>query len=203
MKGILTDRECGALRLADEMELDSALFDEPTNEGFSNCVLGYSKKNGIDYLITIFSRLLVGDLLSEYEGRIFNLHPSILPALPGLHSFDRAVKIGCRFIGETIHVVDDSVDGGPILQQCAIPHCYEDSRKTRHRLFVAECKMLLQLVAWLSEDRIEYCRGRAFVKGAGFEDPTFSPALEDETAMSFDIPFEKDLGAGRLKKTRR
>lgn len=68
-----------------------------------------------------FMRILTPDFVAHYEGRILNIHPSLLPAFPGLHTHQRAIEAGCRVAGTTVHLVTAELDHGPILAQAAVP----------------------------------------------------------------------------------
>jgi len=75
-------------------------------------------------------RLLSPTLLGRYKGRILNIHPSLLPAFPGLDTHARALKAGVRLHGATVHVVTEKMDGGPILAQAAVPVLAGDDEAT-------------------------------------------------------------------------
>lgn len=68
-----------------------------------------------------FMRILTPDFVAHYEGRIVNIHPSLLPAFPGLHTYQRAIEAGCRVAGTTVHLVTAELDHGPILAQAVVP----------------------------------------------------------------------------------
>jgi phosphoribosylglycinamide formyltransferase-1 len=68
-----------------------------------------------------FMRILTPGFVSQYEGRLINIHPSLLPAFPGLHTHQRAIDAGCKFAGATVHQVTHELDFGPILEQAAVP----------------------------------------------------------------------------------
>jgi phosphoribosylglycinamide formyltransferase-1 len=68
-----------------------------------------------------FMRILTPGFVSRYEGRLINIHPSLLPAFPGLHTHERAIEAGCRFTGATVHQVTHELDFGPILDQVVVP----------------------------------------------------------------------------------
>lgn len=68
-----------------------------------------------------FMRILTPGFVSHYEGRMVNIHPSLLPAFTGLHTHQRAIDAGCRFAGCTVHRVTAELDVGPILDQAAVP----------------------------------------------------------------------------------
>lgn len=68
-----------------------------------------------------FMRILTPGFVQRHEGRIVNIHPSLLPAFPGLHTHRRAIEAGCRFAGATVHRVTAELDHGPILEQAVVP----------------------------------------------------------------------------------
>lgn len=68
-----------------------------------------------------FMRILTPGFVSHYEGRMVNIHPSLLPAFTGLHTHQRAIDAGCKFAGCTVHRVTAELDVGPILDQAAVP----------------------------------------------------------------------------------
>jgi phosphoribosylglycinamide formyltransferase-1 len=68
-----------------------------------------------------FMRILTPAFVERYAGRLVNIHPSLLPAFPGLHTHARALEAGCRFAGATVHRVTPDLDHGPILEQAVVP----------------------------------------------------------------------------------
>lgn len=68
-----------------------------------------------------FMRILTPAFVARYQGRLLNIHPSLLPAFPGLHTHQRALDAGCRFAGATVHQVTAELDFGPILAQAVVP----------------------------------------------------------------------------------
>ena len=77
-----------------------------------------------------FMRILTPGFVVHYEGRLLNIHPSLLPAFPGLHTHQRALDAGCRFAGATVHQVTTELDHGPILAQAVVPVLPNDSADT-------------------------------------------------------------------------
>jgi phosphoribosylglycinamide formyltransferase-1 len=68
-----------------------------------------------------FMRILTPGFVARYQGRLLNIHPSLLPAFPGLHTHQRALEAGCKFHGATVHQVTSELDYGPILEQAVVP----------------------------------------------------------------------------------
>jgi phosphoribosylglycinamide formyltransferase 1 len=68
-----------------------------------------------------FMRILTPGFVNHFSGRLINIHPSLLPAFPGLHTHERAIAAGCKFAGATVHEVTAELDHGPILAQAVVP----------------------------------------------------------------------------------
>jgi phosphoribosylglycinamide formyltransferase-1 len=77
-----------------------------------------------------FMRILTPAFVNHYEGRLLNIHPSLLPAFPGLHTHQRAIDAGCKFAGATVHQVTAELDHGPILAQAVVPVLPGDDEHT-------------------------------------------------------------------------
>ena len=77
-----------------------------------------------------FMRLLGKPFIRAYEGRILNIHPSLLPAFPGLHAPRQALEYGVKISGCTVHFVDEGLDSGPIVMQAAVPVLPDDTEET-------------------------------------------------------------------------
>lgn len=77
-----------------------------------------------------FMRILTPGFVAHYAGRLLNIHPSLLPAFPGLHTHRRAIEAGCKFAGATVHQVTAELDHGPILAQAVVPVLPQDDEHT-------------------------------------------------------------------------
>lgn len=77
-----------------------------------------------------FMRILSPGFVAHYEGRLTNIHPSLLPAFAGLHTHQRAIDAGCKFAGATVHLVTAELDVGPILDQAVVPVLPQDTADT-------------------------------------------------------------------------
>lgn len=127
-----------------------------------------------------FMRILGGAFVQRYAGRLVNIHPSLLPAFPGLHTHRRALEAGVRVHGCTVHFVTAEVDHGPIIAQAAVPVLPNDDEDTlAARVLVQEHRVYPQALAWLArgevalggDGRVSYPHGRA-------SPALFAPALE-------------------------
>lgn len=107
-----------------------------------------------------FMRILKGELLRAFEGRVINIHPSLLPSFPGLTAWKQALDYGVKVTGCTVHFVDQGVDTGPIIGQKAVPVLEGDTPETLHaRIQAAERELYPAVVAVLARGEIKV-RGR-------------------------------------------
>jgi phosphoribosylglycinamide formyltransferase-1 len=112
-----------------------------------------------------FMRVLKGDFLRAFEGRIVNIHPSLLPCFPGLQSWKQALDHGVKVAGCTVHFVDAGVDAGPIIGQQAVPVLDDDTPETlHHRIHAAEHELYPRCVAALARKEISVSGRRAIWK---------------------------------------
>ena len=102
-----------------------------------------------------FMRILPGDLVAEYEGRMLNVHPSLLPKYPGLHTYRRAIEAGDREHGSTVHFVIPELDAGPGILQYRLPIRTGDTEETlRNRVRPGEHLIYPRAIAWLAAGRV-------------------------------------------------
>lgn len=102
-----------------------------------------------------FMRILGEDFVRRYPGRLMNIHPSLLPAFPGLHTHRRALAAGCRVHGCTVHFVTPALDNGPVIVQAAVPVYPDDSEETlAARVLAQEHVAYPQAVRWFVEGRL-------------------------------------------------
>jgi phosphoribosylglycinamide formyltransferase-1 len=97
-----------------------------------------------------FMRILTPGFVAHYEGRLINIHPSLLPAFTGLNTHARAIDAGCKFAGATVHRVTDQLDHGDILAQAVVPVLPDDTADTlAARVLTQEHWMYPKVVAEL------------------------------------------------------
>jgi phosphoribosylglycinamide formyltransferase 1 len=102
-----------------------------------------------------FMRVLKGDFLRAFEGRIVNIHPSLLPSFPGLESWKQALDYGVKVTGCTVHFVDAGVDAGPIIGQQTVPVLDNDMPESLHqRIHAAEHELYPRCVAAIARGEI-------------------------------------------------
>ena len=102
-----------------------------------------------------FMRVLKGEFLREFEGRIVNVHPSLLPSFPGLEAWKQALDYGVKVTGCTVHFVDAGVDSGPIIAQQSVPVLDDDTSETLHqRIQAAEHELYPKCVAAIARGEV-------------------------------------------------
>ena len=107
-----------------------------------------------------FMRILGPECVRCYEGRMLNIHPSLLPAFPGLHTHRRAIEAGCKIAGATVHFVTAEIDHGPIVLQAAVPVLAgDDEHKLSERVLAKEHAIYPRAVRWFVEGRLRTERG--------------------------------------------
>lgn len=103
----------------------------PSREAFDAALMeGIDAHSPALVLLAGFMRILTPGFVNRYPGRLVNIHPSLLPAFPGLHTHQRAIEAGCKFAGATVHLVTAELDHGPILAQAMVPVLESDNPDT-------------------------------------------------------------------------
>jgi phosphoribosylglycinamide formyltransferase 1 len=129
---------------------------------------------GAEWLVLAgFMRIVTPTLLEAFAGRVINVHPSLLPAFPGVDAQAQALGHGVRITGCTVHLVDEGVDAGPILAQAAVPVLPDDDRdRLAERILAREHQLLVATLQWIAEGRLSITPrtgGRAKVALDGVE----------------------------------
>lgn len=111
-------------------------------------------------LLAGFMRVLTPTFLEAFGGRVLNIHPSLLPAFPGLHAQRQALEAGVSEAGCTVHVVDKGTDTGPILAQAAVPVLPNDTEESLSaRILAAEHQLFPTALRWVAEGRVNVGEG--------------------------------------------
>ncbi len=103
-----------------------------------------------------YMRILSPDFVKKYKNKIINIHPSLLPAFPGLHVQKKALDYGVKFSGCTVHFVDEGCDTGPIILQAVVPVMDNDTEETLSaRILEQEHKIYPQAIKLIAENKIK------------------------------------------------
>ena len=129
--GVISNRaDAGGLALAQQAGLATAVVDHtgfPSREAFDTAlarqIAQFDGGADVPALVVLagFMRILGPGFVAAHAGRLLNIHPSLLPAFPGLHTHQRAIDAGCRFAGATVHEVTADLDQGSIVDQAVVP----------------------------------------------------------------------------------
>lgn len=114
------------------------------------------KNAQVDYVVLAgFMRVLKNVFISAFPQRIINIHPSLLPAFPGLAAWKQALDYGVKYTGCTVHFVDEGVDSGPILGQEVVPVMPDDTHETLHgRIQAAEHRLYPAVITALARKKV-------------------------------------------------
>jgi len=115
-----------------------------------------------------FMRILTAGFVTRFAGRLVNIHPSLLPAFPGLHAHRRAIEAGCKVAGATVHFVTAELDHGPIIAQAIVPVLPGDTEATLSaRVLAFEHSMYPQAVRWIVEGQLTVDAGGVVTRAGG------------------------------------
>ena len=120
-----------------------------------------------------FMRILTAGFVQHYKGRMLNIHPSLLPDFPGLHTHQRALASGCRQHGASIHFVTEAVDGGPVVLQARVAVFPQDTVTTlAARVLEQEHRLYPLAIRWFAEQRLKLdSTGHAVLDGRILTEP--------------------------------
>lgn len=158
--GVISNQpEAGGLAIARRMGIATAVLDHresPDRSAYdtrlAECVLSMLSAGARPLVVLAgFMRILGSGFVARFEGQLINIHPSLLPAFPGLHTHRRVLQAGVRFAGATVHRVDAGLDSGPILDQAVVPVLPGDTEATlaarvlsqEHQLYPRAIRALL------------------------------------------------------------
>ncbi|HEY5675161.1 MAG TPA: phosphoribosylglycinamide formyltransferase, partial [Myxococcales bacterium] len=160
-----------ALQRAEEAKVPAVLLPHAgyaSREAYDREVVATLRRHGVDLVcLAGFMRLITPALLRAFENKILNIHPSLLPAFPGLHAVRQALAAGVRISGCTVHVVDEGTDSGPILIQAAVPVLDTDTEETlAARILVQEHRCYPRALSLWAEGRVRLEGRRVRIEGA-------------------------------------
>jgi phosphoribosylglycinamide formyltransferase-1 len=130
-------------------------------------------ESGADIVVLAgFMRILTGEFVRHYAGRLLNIHPSLLPRFPGLDTHRRAIEAHERWHGSTVHFVTEELDGGPRIIQARVPILPDDSPgRLAARVLELEHRIYPMAVGWLASGRLELRDGKAVLDGRELDEP--------------------------------
>jgi phosphoribosylglycinamide formyltransferase-1 len=147
-----------------------------SREAFDEVLAKEIEKAGADLIVLAgYMRILTKSFVERYAGRLINIHPSLLPAFPGLRTHESALSEGVKIHGCTVHFVTPELDHGPIIIQAAVPVLPNDTPETlASRVLVQEHRIYPQAVRWFAEGKLAISDGRVNVREDGVSQWVFS-----------------------------
>lgn len=168
---VVSNREdAGGLDVARKAGIPTTVISHrryPDREAFDRDVSVALEEHGVGLVaLAGFLRIQSAWFPEHWAGRQINIHPSLLPAFPGLHVQRQALDAGVRLSGCTVHFVTPALDSGPIIAQAAVPVLAGDTEETLSaRILRQEHRLYPLVVRWFAEDRIAIGDGRVTVRG--------------------------------------
>lgn len=156
--------QAGGLAWAAAQGIATALVDHQayaTRAAFDDALAAAIDAHRPDLVVLAgFMRVLGTGFVQHYAGRLLNIHPSLLPAFPGLHTHRRALEAGCKAVGATVHFVTPELDHGPIVMQSVVPvRPGDDEHTLAERVLATEHVIYPQAVRWFVEGRLRVADG--------------------------------------------
>jgi phosphoribosylglycinamide formyltransferase 1 len=139
----------------------------PSREAFDQMLAAKIDEAGADLVILAgYMRILTKGFVEHHQGRLINIHPSLLPAFPGLDTHARALAEGVKIHGCTVHFVTPTLDHGPIIIQAAVPVLPNDTPDIlASRVLTEEHRIYPQAIKWFAEDRLVISDGVVNIRG--------------------------------------
>lgn len=162
VKAVISNRaDAGGVATASQRGVPICVVDHKaysTREAFDAVLADTIDQFAPDYVVLAgFMRVLSEAFVERYPKRILNIHPSLLPAFPGLHTHRQALAAGVKIHGATVHFVTPHLDHGPIVIQAAVPVFAGDDEDTLSRRVLAqEHRIYPQALRWLAEGRLKF-----------------------------------------------
>src|SRR5262245_13851305 len=167
---LITDRaNVRALDVARRHRIEAVVIeprDYPTREAHEEQVIATLEKHAVGLVcLAGYMRILTGAFVKHFEGRLLNIHPSLLPLFPGLRAQRQALEAGVKLTGATVHFVDEGVDTGPIVAQAAVPVRSDDTEETlAERILAEEHRIYSEAIGLFAEGRLSIEGRRVRIK---------------------------------------
>ena len=164
---VISDRaDAAGLVRAAAAGIPTIVVPHPSRSAFAAAVDAHLRAAQVDLVcLAGFMRLLDHGFVEEWRDHMVNIHPSLLPAFPGLHAQRQALAAGVRFAGCTVHFVRPEVDTGPIIAQAVVPVCPgDDEQRLAARILAAEHRLYPFSVRLVAEGRIRISGGTVEIK---------------------------------------
>jgi phosphoribosylglycinamide formyltransferase-1 len=170
--GVISDMpEAAGLKHASDAGVATTVLDHKPfgkdRAAFEAALQAVLDQRGIEFIcLAGFMRLFTAPFVQRWEGRMLNIHPSLLPSFPGLDPHGQALRTGVKISGATVHLVIPETDAGPIIAQAAVPVGENDTAETlAARVLAVEHQIYPLALRLLAEGRIQLIDGRSSITG--------------------------------------
>lgn len=174
---VITDRDCGAVKVAKKHGVEALILKSDGDEGFSEKLKIHCEELDVIF-ISFYTKKLESCFLSSHPNKVFNCHPSLLPIAKGLNGFDDTLSSNTNFLGCSLHVVRNEIDSGQsVIQGCIPLNRSLPNSVNRHKVFLMQVYSLMQFLLWYKEKRIHF-NDNINVDDVKFMPSIFSPNLD-------------------------
>ncbi|MEC8621935.1 MAG: phosphoribosylglycinamide formyltransferase, partial [Pseudomonadota bacterium] len=168
---IANNPNAAGLKFAREKSVPTHVIDHRNfkhREDFENEINSLLEANQVDFVcLAGFMRILTKNFVGRWNERIMNIHPSLLPAYPGLNTHQRALEDGVKFVGCTVHFVREEVDVGPIIIQAVVPVGPKDTIETlAARVLAKEHKCICYALTQIAVGNVKISAGRVVINAS-------------------------------------
>ncbi|MDQ6959373.1 MAG: phosphoribosylglycinamide formyltransferase [Mariprofundaceae bacterium] len=168
---VISDKaDAPALKVAKDAGVADVLFlnpkEYPDRAAFDAACAEAIEQAGCQWIVLAgYMRILSGEFIARFRNCIINIHPALLPSFPGAHAVRDALAYGAKITGVTVHLVDEVVDGGPILAQFSVPVQSDDTEESLHnRIHAAEHQLYPEILKRMIEGKFSIEDRRAVWK---------------------------------------
>lgn len=177
-------KEAPGLKIAESYGIKTKFVDPSffeTRRGYDIYIAELIKKENPDLVVLAgYMRILSDEFVDTFEGKIVNIHPSILPAFQGKNAQKQAFEFGSLITGCSVHFVDKQLDNGPVIIQAAVAINPSDTEDTiKEKILKYEHRIYPQAIKWIVDGRVRVEGRKVIVENAKYGSLPVNPALED------------------------
>lgn len=191
---IISDRQCGIVSLAQEKDIPHYLIAEPDNRLFSQKSRDtLDSIGGVDIVLLFFTRLITAELLSFYP--CVNIHPALLPLFKGMDATQQFINSGCRFLGCSLHLINEQLDDGPIIAQvCSPMPLGADIALVNRYSYIQKIYLTLLLLELLMENKLSVTPVNFTLLGGLAYNAYANPCITDSPTLQMLVDYQNSLG---------
>jgi len=177
-------KEAKGLEIAKKHGIKAKFIDPnffSSREGYDIYITEFIKQHNPDLVVLAgYMRILSDKFIESFEGKLINIHPSLIPAFQGLKAQKQALEYGAKFTGCTVHFVTKELDNGPIIIQAVVPiEPDDDEESLSNKILKYEHRIYPQAIKWIVDKRVKVNGRNVLVKNAKYGTIPVNPDLED------------------------